>query len=198
MRISFCGASGTGKSTLAAFVAEKYGIPINPVGSRSVAAAMGFASPYDVDAAGKRAEFQRRLLTDKLAWEAEHESFVVDRTPLDNLLYTCMHDVSAVDEEMIETVRAGIARYTHIIYCPVGAFCNVGEDAARVKSMAYHRVYDMALVGFMLKYLGVIFDLGDGSFVQTGPIKVSYYSIQSADLEERKQETIKFIDKWRV
>lgn len=58
MRVAFAGASGTGKSTLAAFVAAEYGLPINPVSSRSVAKEMGFVDPvtgdgrpYDVDRA---------------------------------------------------------------------------------------------------------------------------------------------------
>lgn len=51
MRVAFAGSSGTGKTTLARFVSETYGLPINPVGSRSVSQAMGFSSPYDVDRA---------------------------------------------------------------------------------------------------------------------------------------------------
>lgn len=50
-KIAFCGAAGTGKTTLAKWVSEEFGLPINPVGSRSVATAMGFDSPYDVDKA---------------------------------------------------------------------------------------------------------------------------------------------------
>ena len=65
VRIAMAGASGTGKTTLMNFLAKEYGLPVNPVGSRSVSAAMGFASPYDVDKAGKRSEFQRRLVTEK-------------------------------------------------------------------------------------------------------------------------------------
>lgn len=57
-QIAFTGASGTGKSTLARWLAEELGVPFNPVGARSVAKAMGFydpstgeARPYDVDKA---------------------------------------------------------------------------------------------------------------------------------------------------
>lgn len=103
LRVAFAGASGSGKTTLAKFVAEEYKLPLNPVGSRSTALAMGFASPYDVDQAdlqsyqealawghtpeaaaaqailrhkGKetcRSLFQMRLQQAKIAWEIEHQ-----------------------------------------------------------------------------------------------------------------------------
>ena len=110
MRIAFAGASGTGKSTLANFLAKEYGLPVNPVGSRSVSAAMGFASPYDVDRAGKRSEFQQRLLDEKLAWERDHEAFVTDRTTLDNLAYTTLHDVHSIDAATLTQATQGAAR----------------------------------------------------------------------------------------
>ena len=67
LTVAFIGASATGKSTLARFVSETYchagvPLPINPIGSRSVAKEMGFVGPdpvtgelvgrpYDVDRA---------------------------------------------------------------------------------------------------------------------------------------------------
>lgn len=151
-RIAFCGASGTGKTTLSNFVTERYGLAFNPVGSRSVSKAMGFDSPYDVDKAGKRAEFQRRLVTEKMAWEAEHESFVTDRTTLDNLVYTMFHDVYAIDHDLLETAVRGLARYTHIFYCPTETFCNPGDDPSRVKDPTYHWLYDLVIKAVMDRY----------------------------------------------
>jgi hypothetical protein len=55
VRIALIGASGTGKTTLATHISTTFGIPMNPHGSRSTAAAMGFGSPYDVDRASKQA-----------------------------------------------------------------------------------------------------------------------------------------------
>jgi hypothetical protein len=49
--VSFAGASGTGKTTLATWLSERLGVPRNPVGSRSVALSMGFENPYDTDKA---------------------------------------------------------------------------------------------------------------------------------------------------
>ena len=94
-------------------------------------------------------------MTEKIAWEAAHESFVTDRTTLDNLLYTMLHDVNAVDEALLSAVSVGISRYTHVFYCPVAAFCHIGDDTARVKSLAYayQEVYDAALKGLLERYV---------------------------------------------
>lgn len=152
VRVALCGASGTGKTTLANYLVGFLGLPFNPVGSRSVSKAMGFETPYDVDKAGKRAEFQRRLVIEKRAWEDDHESFVTDRTTLDNLAYTMLHDVYAVDASLLQQIVEGLNRYTHIIYCPVNVFCNPGGDPNRVADMTYHELYDTVLKGLLLRY----------------------------------------------
>lgn len=152
MRIAFSGPSGTGKTTLAKYVSEKYGLPMNPVGARSVSQAMGFATPYDVDKAGKRAEFQKRLAEEKMAWEDEHASFVTDRTTFDNLVYTMLHDVHAVDESLFEAIKDGMCRYTHIVMFPMHQFCDPGSDKDRVKDLTYHRLYEATLVGLFECY----------------------------------------------
>lgn len=171
IRLAFAGASGTGKTTLARWASEAYDLPLNPVGSRSVAQAMGFDNPYDVDKAGRRAEFQRRLVTEKCAWEAAHESFVVDRTTLDNLAYTMMHDVYTIDRSLLDEVIQGLGRYTHIVFCPVDVFINLAGDANRVSAEVYHELYDEALRAFLRKYT---------------PHKVQVSTLRKRELEERK------------
>ena len=146
-RIALTGASGTGKSTLATNLAAHLKLPLNPVGSRSVAESMGFASPYDVDKAGMRGEFQRNLILQTIGWEFRHDEFVTDRTLLDNLAYTALHDVASVSEELLFSCFSGMSRYTHIIHCPVDVFCNPGGDPQRVQEIAYHQVFDAVLTG---------------------------------------------------
>lgn len=167
LRIAFAGASGTGKSVLTDFLAKEYGLPVNPVGSRSVSKAMGFASPYDVDKAGRRAEFQRRLVAEKCAWEDAHESFVTDRTTLDNLAYTMLHDVHSIDENLLNNVVAGLHRYTHIFYCPVAAFCIPGTDPARVPSMIYQTLFDVLICGLVRRYISpIVVTLGESDLTE--------------------------------
>lgn len=146
MRIGFTGASGTGKSTLARFLAETFALEMCNVGSREVARAMGFDSPYGVDAAGKRKEFQRRLLAEKTAWEREHDRFVTDRTTLDNLAYSILHGVHDVDEEFMGACFAALVRYDVIFMLAVDDYCDL-EDAVRVKNIAYHRAFEATLRG---------------------------------------------------
>lgn len=153
-RISFAGASGTGKTTLASWLAQELGLPLCPVGSRSVSKAMGFSSPYDVDAAGQRGAFQRRLQAEKEAWEKEHEAsgFVTDRTHLDQLAYVSLHDIGTVDAALWRAHINACARYTHIFYCPVATFCQPAGDPARIQDLTYHRVYDTLLKGLLQNF----------------------------------------------
>jgi hypothetical protein len=171
-RVGFLGSSGTGKTTLTRFVRERYGLEENPVGSRSTAKAMGFASPYDVDKAGKRREFQRSLLVEKCLWEARHTSFVTDRTVADVLAYTMLHGVQAVDLGLFDVFRRGLGWYTHVVYCPVGVFCDLGDDQARFHDATYQELYDVTVKALIDRYL---------------PKQVELITLSVADLEERKQ-----------
>jgi AAA domain len=153
IRLAMSGASGTGKTTLASYAADLLGLPQNPVGSRSVSEAMGFASPYDVDRAGRRAEFQRRLLAEKIAWERDHDAFVTDRTTLDVLAYFALHDVASIDSAVVNRAVAGAQRYTHVAYCPVRVFQETGDDPVRVDNSAYHHVYGVLLEGLIDRHI---------------------------------------------
>lgn len=172
MRIACAGSSGTGKTTIAKWVQEEFKLEFNPVGSRSVSKAMGFDNPYDVDKAGKRAEFQTKLLDDKVAWEEEHDSFITDRTTFDNLLYTALHDVHSIPEEQINKAALALERYDLIIFFPVNVFCNIAGDPHRVVDMAYHRIYDASLRGF---------------FSTLASEAVSVFYLEEADLAFRKR-----------
>lgn len=152
-RIAFTGASGTGKTTLAKWISSTYDLPLNPIGSRSVAMSMGFKNPYDVDAAGKRAEFQEKLLQGKTRWEQEHDRFVVDRTTLDNLAYSVLHGVLAITDEYWAVAISGLDRYDAIVYCPVDTFCNISDDPNRIADPGYHKAYDMTLYGALKRYV---------------------------------------------
>jgi nicotinamide riboside kinase len=154
-RIAFAGASGTGKTTLAKRVAAQLDSSSRPpyafcpVGSRDTAKEMGFDSPYDVDAAGKRAEFQRLLFERKHRWENERFEFVTDRTHSDNAAYSMIH--GCWTGAMIESYTRANARYTHIFLCPMTSYWNLGEDPMRVSERAYHERFEERLIESLLR-----------------------------------------------
>lgn len=144
MRIAIAGASGTGKTTLARAISEKYNIPINPVGARSVALEMGFDNPYDVDKAGKRVEFQKRLFEAKRDWELAHEDFVTDRSYLDNLTYCALHMAEHLEEGAIETFSEAMARYNLVLMLQRETFQRL-DDGIRKTNIGYHQLYEHVL-----------------------------------------------------
>lgn len=153
MKIAFCGASGTGKSTIMDWLKTRLpAYDVNPVGSRSVALDMGYDNPYSVDAAGKRSEFQDRLLKSKFAWEKSRASFLTDRTLVDNLAYTVMHKAESVTKEQLSIIREGMSKYDVVFYCQLGSFQNLNDDPARVSDLVYHEIYDGIIRGFLAVY----------------------------------------------
>lgn len=147
MRIAFAGASGTGKTTLAEYVAKSRGLTTCPVGARSVAKAMGFDNPYDVDRAGRRSEFQRRVFEEKRAWEAEHEDFVTDRTVFDCLAYLLIEGGarSLRDGEVDEYAEA-FERYDAVFLVPSVLFQDL-SDPVRVQQRGYHEAHEAVVFG---------------------------------------------------
>lgn len=153
MRLAFCGPSGTGKTTLAEYVRDRYHLEMNPVGARSVATAMGFdGKPYDVIKAGRYGEFQRRLLSDKAEWERSHDAFVTDRTTIDNLAYQSLHDIKGVDSDVLAEAIAGLARYEVIVLCPMSGFLDLAGDTARQADRAYHHIFDVLVEGLLVRH----------------------------------------------
>lgn len=158
-RIAFTGASGTGKTSVALLVAEQLGVPFCPIGSRSVARDMGFDSPYDVDRAGKRAEFQDRLFWAKRRWETEHEDtgFVTDRTHLDNYVYRALHDATHVSTCARREAMDATDNYSMLVFCATTRYWDLGSDPARVANPAYHELYQMVLHSLVADYRGGLY-----------------------------------------
>lgn len=134
------------------WVETSFALPMNPVGSRSVAREMGFSSSYECDALGRRVEFQSRLIQAKTEWESEHSIFVTDRTTLDNLAYSLLHGAAGVSSEYLELACRGLRRYEYVVYCPVSVFIDTHDDPARMSDMTYHLLYDATLWGLLQRF----------------------------------------------
>lgn len=182
MKIALMGASGTGKTTLAKRIAEQYGLELNPVGSRSVAAAMGLETPYAADTQGRREEFQRRLLEAKTEWELGRASYVTDRTTLDNLAYHVLHDVGSVTDEIVNAAVAHMDEYDVVFLCDVEYLWSPAQDPNRIPSRVYAELYEAVLLGLSSLHAGQdIFRITSQSDLRANYIEEDGMSEKEAD-----------------
>lgn len=178
-RIAFSGCSGTGKTTLAKWAAEEFGLPFCTVLSRDVVKEMGYATAYDLPSIEHRIEFQRTMFERKRAWEREHydTGFVTERSQLDEFVYGVMHCHDAYTMEWIHEVLEAQLHYSHVYILPKAFHQVLAGDPARKGDPAYHEIYEGVLRGFTENVRG----LAPETVYATMPYK---------DLERRK-ETIR-------
>lgn len=86
MRIAFIGAQCSGKSTTAALLSVKLGLPLLTGVARGVAKTLGIEKDEGIDM-DTRYIFQVGIMVSQLQKEAALHSFVSDRGVIDNLVY---------------------------------------------------------------------------------------------------------------
>lgn len=155
MRIAIIGASGTGKTTLAKEISERTGLPYLPTRTRDMAEKLfGEPKPYLADELGRRSEFQRAVQDDKYSAESTTPHFVTDRSFLDNLAYSAMHDANGTASDpafVSDAFRMTAECYDLIIFCHMEDFFNSGDDPARKLSQSYQSIYECTLSGLVLR-----------------------------------------------
>jgi hypothetical protein len=104
MIIGFAGAHRTGKSTLAAKLAESAGIPFRPTNMSQVfkRVGVGVNDAMDFDT---RMIVQEEMLNQMVRIFSEPGSFTTDRTPLDIIAYTYMNIPRVLTPEQIKWVQ---------------------------------------------------------------------------------------------
>jgi len=176
IRVCFTGASGVGKTTLARWVSEEFGVPFCPVTGRSVALDMGYPSPYAAKLAGEHVQFYRRLVSVKHAWEAANRErgFAAERGYLDELAYMGLHSPESVELGWFDEAYRWQRDYTHQFYLP-RAWHQDLTDPMRKTDPGYHEFYEAMLEGLMGKLAG-----------QLSTAHVRTTTLPYGDLEVRK------------
>lgn len=157
MKIAFTGAGGTGKTTLATYLAEKWGVPYCGSVSREVMREMGVESEMAQDRmtdsdllALQYAIFKRRQ--EKLA---SLDSYVTDRCALDNYIYGLRRCGAALTDAIRKEWEEGAVKdlYTHdlVFYAPIGMF-PTAHDGTRVTDISHQHLMDVAMYGFLAKH----------------------------------------------
>ncbi len=91
MRVYFTGCHGSGKTTCARYVSEKYGLPLLTEVARMVLSEKELQLDtlrYDINAVD---DYQTQIFHRQLAEEQKQNSYVSDRSAIDSLAYSGQH-----------------------------------------------------------------------------------------------------------
>jgi len=170
LRIYYVGAHSTGKTTMARYTAQQYGLPIITEVARLLLAEKELSIATlraDIQAVNS---YQRGVLEKQISEEAGKEHFVSDRS-FDNLAYAAMHATVLRQmmkdqnlEKYIETLRSKDVAIFFIR--PAASIIN--NDGVREKVEWDELIRIDALVKFMLEMWGL-----------------RYFQISTASMQER-------------
>jgi len=157
MKVAFTGAGGTGKSTMAMWLAEQYGIPYVGSVGREAFKQMGIESEAAQENMNEQQLLDLQWLIFKLLQEKRsvHKHFVTDRLLFDNYVYGMRRCGNIVSEEQrkdwedksIEDLWA----FDLVFYCPTGLF-KTEADGMRVAAPGYQSLIDSAIYGLLCKH----------------------------------------------
>lgn len=178
MRIAFTGAGGTGKTTLATYVAEKWGIPFLGNTARDVMKEMGVEN----EAAQANLSPETVLALQQGIFERFKDlrrltpSFVSDRLLLDNYTYSTLRCNETMTPEIhkpwLEAAVSDLYNMDLVFYCPAGMFPLKG-DGIRQEGIAHHYLFDAAVYGHLCRHA---FD----------KMLTNVYVVNMTDLDRRK------------
>lgn len=190
MKIALTGAGGTGKTTLAKYISEKWGVPYVGSVSREVFAELGIK-----DEAAQAKMTETDLLT--LQWAIYERrkqklekmpAFVTDRLALDNYVYALRRCGKALDENTRRQWEAGVVEDLYaadlVLYCPAGLF-TTADDGMRQTDVAHQHLIDSAIYGMLCKHA---FD----------KMAAHVYIVNMAELERRKKYIDAFVSELSV
>ena len=122
MRIGIIGAAGTGKTTLAKDLAAHLGATYIPDHVLTILREQGRDSWKGVSDPKQRRKIREDALRRRVSAEAEHESFVADKTVIDYLAYWLQnqseHEEKHVNTAFVEACRAACKRYDRFVFLP--------------------------------------------------------------------------------
>jgi len=133
-KIGFCGAHGTGKTTLARLINEQIKLPFLTDTARQMWRDFGI-DEFEKLPVTVRSYFQKEIILKIITREETEgvQGFISDRTVMDNWGYTKLSaDMDTVDLRIYERiVKQHIMTYTHFVYIPVSSQFRAEQDKLR-------------------------------------------------------------------
>lgn len=157
-RIGFTGAGGTGKTTvLNVLDLNEYvrGLPRLSSPTRAVFARWGITeADQESMTPDDKLRLQMEIFSERVsAEERVGDTFLSDRTLLDNYAYCLFRNYERLDRHSLELlesqVQANLKLYTHIFYFPI--LFDPPSDGFRQVGFAYNRCIDSIIQSFLTR-----------------------------------------------
>jgi nicotinamide riboside kinase len=171
MKIYFCGAHSTGKSTLTKYVSQKYHLPMISETARMILSEQELqidSLRSNLDTADK---YQEQVFDRQLLEEQKHASFVSDRSAIDVLAYSAQH--SRILPELISSPR--LQEYLQILSDPASIIFFVRPSKATLKADGVREVLNwdgVVAIDAQIKFMLEMW-------------KLSYFQINMDNMQER-------------
>lgn len=157
-RIMICGASGTGKTTLAKHISELYNMPYINISASFVWPEFGFHNHADAhikSATNKKVgmDYQMKIIKFRKNIICTHDHYITDRSFVDNGAYIMMelgHFLSDCEtEDFFKLCSDGMNRCDGLIYLRWSPGIVLGDNKKRIKNPYFQEMIDW-LIGWIM------------------------------------------------
>ena len=157
-KIMICGASGTGKTTLARHISGRYDMPYITTSAKALWDKYGIKTHKDAIALSHMNpdvgfKYQWDVLRSRMKTLDGYDKYVVDRSYIDNLTYLMLqngyHLCDADIKEMVDLVNESLADIDGIIFLRFTPDIILENDGARLTNTYYQAMVDQVMYWIM-------------------------------------------------
>lgn len=156
LRVAFCGAGGTGKTTTANFIADELGLPMLKSASRIIYEKHNLTEEkVQQFTSEQKLNLQSKIFETKVKRDQQF-NYVTDRTVLDHYAYCLAYcggfmknETYLEFEEKVRTLM--LSTYSHIFYFPWGYWLPE-SDGVRQDLLSWQSQIDTIITGYCLRW----------------------------------------------
>lgn len=161
MRIAFCGAQGTGKSTLVPLISKRLNLPILNKTTKEVMDEFNFKSQDDVlkDPSVTGVNFQSAMIKSRHDFFMNHNkngvtNYITDRTPLDSWVYYLVHNSYYASDKVskeLENIVKDSSQYFDFVFTLKPGLFDIEDNGVRNTKLYYQKMIDSLIESNSLK-----------------------------------------------